>query len=323
MNLLQSHEGSGYPAEYLIARLRGRRACLVKEWEDILSGPVIVETMLPVYYGDLVTEYAKECVWKRMLKEFRWVYFQMNRGLQNIFYPFFAYAEIKTIVLCLRHKVEKESKTETADILSFSLLSRELKEVLEKEGDIPFILEEFDKKFLSSMDRAAGLNEIFVKEGLKGVEEKIVNDFITQISASDLHPVLHNFFIFLIDVRNIMTLYKYERWDLKSDPLFIHGGSISDSVLRRAVQDSGIPPIIRLVHQRTGIRVQEPGASEIENTLLTGLTKYLRSKAREGSGEGLILDYLWKVYIEARNFSILLHCRDFENVQLRKELVVL
>ena len=93
MNLLQSPEGSGYPAEYLIARLQARRASFVKEWDDIISGPVTVETMLPAYYGDLVAEYAKESVWKRMLKEYRWVYLQMNRGLRNMFRPFFLYSE--------------------------------------------------------------------------------------------------------------------------------------------------------------------------------------------------------------------------------------
>ena len=46
-------------------------------------------------------------------------------------------------------------------------------------------------------------------------------------------------------------------------------------------------------------------------------------KAREDSGAGLILDYLWKIYIEARNFSILIHSRDFEKVNLRNELVIL
>ena len=323
MNLLQSPEGSGYPAEYLIARLQARRASFVKEWDDIISGPVTVETMLPAYYGDLVAEYAKESVWKRMLKEYRWVYLQMNRGLRNMFRPFFLYSEIKTIVWCLRHKIEKESNTETEDLLLFSLLSKEVKDVLKKEADLSLLLEEFEKKYLSSMSGAAGLKEIFEKEGLKGVEEKLVNGFINQIIALKLHPVLHSFFVYLIDKQNIITLCKYERWDIKTDPLFIPGGSISESMLRKAVQDGGMSPIIRLVHQRTGISVKEPGVSEIENTLFAALTKYLRVKAREGSGPGLLLDYLWKIYIEALNFSILLYGRGFDKVTLRKELVIL
>ena len=322
MNLLQSPEGSGYPEEYLIARIRGRRAWLVKEWDDILSGPVSAESMLPAYYGALAAEYAKEGVWKRMLQEFRWVYLQMNRGLRNIFSPFFLYSETKTIVLCLRHKVEKETTTEAEDLLSFSLLSSEVKEVLGKESDLPLILEEFEKKFLTPGGRPAGLKELFETEGLKGVEEELVNGFIDQITASKLHPVLHGFFVFLIDIKNIMILYKYDRWDIKTDPVFIQGGSISESILGKVIQDGGISRIIRLVKQRTGISVQDPGASEIENNLFASLTKNLRIKAREGSGAGLILDYLWKISIEARNFSILLHSRDLEKINLRKELVI-
>ncbi len=323
MNLLQSPDGSGYPAEYLIARIRGRRAWLVKVWDDILSSSVPAETMLPSYYGALVSEYAKEGVWKRMLQEFRWVWLQMNRGLRNIFTPFFLYSETKTIVLCLRHKIEKERTTDVEDLLSFSLLSREVKDILKREADMPLILEEFEKKFLSPDGNPAGLKEIFAQEGLKGIEEKLVNRCIDQIIASKLHPVLHGFFVFLIDIKNIMTLYKYDRWDVKTDPVFNQGGSISESILRKTVQEGGISRIIRLVHQRTGISVQEPGASEIENTLFAGLTKYLRIHAREGSEAGLILDYLWKISIEARNFSILLYSRDVEKTNLRKELVIL
>ena len=207
----------------------------------------------------------------------------------------------------MRHKIEKESNTETEDLLLFSLLSKEVKDVLKKEADLSLLLEEFEKKYLSSMSGAAGLKEIFEKEGLKGVEEKLANGFINQIIALKLHPVLHIFFVYLIDKQNIITLCKYERWDIKTDPLFIPGGSISESMLRKAVQDGGMSPIIRLVHQRTGISVKEPGVSEIENTLFAVLTKYLRVKAREGSGPGLLLDYLWKIYIEALNFSILLY----------------
>ncbi len=323
MNLLQSPDGSGYPEEYLIARIRGRRAWLVKEWDDILSGPVPAEGMLPAYYGALAAEYAKESVWKRMLQEFRWVYFQMNRGLRHIFNPFYLYFETKTIVLCLRHKIEKERTTEADDLLLFSLLSREVMDVLKREADLPFILEEFEKKFLSPGGKPVGLKEILAQEGLKGIEEKLVNGFIDQIITSKLHPVIHDFFVFLIDIKNIMTLYKYDRWDVKTDPVFIQGGSISESILGKTIQDGGISGILRLVHQRSGISVQEPGASEIENTLFAGLTKNLRMKAREGSRAGLILDYLWKISIEARNFSILLYSRDVEKTNLRKELVIL
>jgi vacuolar-type H+-ATPase subunit C/Vma6 len=322
MNLLQSPEGSGYPAEYLIARIRGRRAWLVKEWDDVLSGPVPAESMLPAYYGALAAEYAKEGVWKRMLQEFRWVYLQMNRGLRHIFNPFFLYSETKTIVLCLRHKIEKETTTESDDLLSFSLLSGEVKDVLMREADLPLILEEFAKKFLSPGGKPVGLKEIFTQEGLKGIEEKLVSGFIDQIIASKLHPALNDFFVFLIDIKNIMILYKYDRWDVKTDPVFIQGGSISESILGKAIQDRGISRIIRLVHQRTGISVKDPAASEIETTLFAGLTKYIRVKAREDTGAGLILDYLWKISIEARNFSILLYSRDFEKANLRKELVI-
>ena len=323
MDLLQSPEGSGYPTEYLIARIMGRRVYLVKDWNDVLFSPGTLENIMPACYRKLVSEHAKEGVWKRLLEEYRWVYFQMNKTLRKVFYPFFMYSEIKTILWCLRYKMEKETRTAIEDILCFSLLSKEVKEALKKEGEMPLILEEFENKFLSSKGKPGGLKEIFLRDGLKGVEEGLTNGFMEQTVSSRLHPVLSKFFIFLVDIRNILTLYKYERWAVKTDPVFIKGGGISRSILRKAVQAGGILRTGRFVHQLTGVSISGTDASEIENTLLTGLTKAIRSMAIENVEIGLILDYLWKIHIEAQNFSILLYSRDIERTNLRKELVIL
>ncbi len=322
MNLLQSPEGSGYPTEYLIARIRGRRLYLVKDWDDILSSPAPTETILPAYYRELVAEYAKEGVWKRVLKEFRWLYFQMNRRLRHTFFPFFVYSEIKTMVLCLRFKTGKETGADIEDILSFSLLSKEVKDVLKRDADLPLILAEFERKFLPPTDKQSGLEDLFSKDGLKGVEEGLTNGFMERIISSKLHPVLKKYFIFLIDIKNIMALCKHVRWAVKTVPVFIHGGSISEPVLMDTVRSGEMSRIVRLVHQLTGISLPESGASEIENILFADLTKYLRVKAIEGSDIGLILDYLWKICVEAENFSILLYGRGIERNVLRRELVI-
>jgi vacuolar-type H+-ATPase subunit C/Vma6 len=323
MNLLQIPKSSGYPTEYLVARIRGRRVHLVKDWEDILSDPVPVETLLPTYYKEFMTEHAREGVWKRLLKEFRWIYYQMNETLRDAFVPFFMYFEIKTILLCFRHRTEKESKTDIDDILSFSLLSREVKEVLKKEGELPLILEEFEKKYLSPTGKPRGLAEAFSKAGLKGVEEEMTNGFFEQMISLKLSPVINDFFVFLIDIKNIMALYKHEKWGIKTAPEFINGGGISRSVLRKTAQESGISGILRLVHQTAGVSVPEAGISQIENALLAGMTKEIKAAAIKSADTGLILDYLWKIYIEAQNFSVLLYSGTIERKDLRKELVIL
>ena len=58
----------------------------------------------------------------------------MNKTLRKVFFPFFIYSEIKTILWCLRYKMEKETRTDIEDILCFSLLSKEVKEALKDIG---------------------------------------------------------------------------------------------------------------------------------------------------------------------------------------------
>jgi vacuolar-type H+-ATPase subunit C/Vma6 len=322
VNILEIEEDRGYPTEYLLSRIRGRRVYLIKDWNTFLFSPTPLETLLGTHYRDLVTEYSKEGVWKAMLKEFKWAYLQMNKGLRNVFSPFFLYSEIKTIILCLRHKMEKDRKTDVEDILSFSLLSGDLKEVFRKDADLPFLLEEIERQFLPLSDNPEGLNVIFSKKGLKGVEEQLTDSLIEQIRTLSLHAVIKKYFVFLIDMRNVITLYKYVRWSVVNETVFVQGGSIQRSLLKDAAQRGDLSQVRRLIFELTGIMVEESGLSGVENVMLASLTKRLRILAKESYDIGLILDYLWKIYVEARNLAIILSCGDMERVTLKKELVI-
>ena len=321
MNVLEREADRGYPTEYLLSRIRGRRGYLIKDWNALLASAAPLESLQGAHYRGLVTEYSKEGVWKGMLKECKWVYLQMNRGLRNVFSPFFLYSEIKTIILCLRHKREKGHNTEVEDILTFSLLAGDLKEVLRRDADLPLILEEFERQFLSLPDKSEGLNDIYLKKGLKGVEEHMTDSIIDQIRTSSLHAVIHTFFAALIDMRNVITLYKYLRWTVVRGTVFVPGGSIHPSRLEGAAHRGDLSEVSRLIHDLTGKIVQEAGLSAVENILLTGLTKQVRALAKESPDIGLILDYLWRVYMEAKNLTILLHCADMERVSLRNEII--
>lgn len=69
------------------------------------------------------------------MREYRWVYFQMNEGLRKIFYPFFLYTELRTLFLCLRRKNDKPAKW-ADELLETSLLSNGLKKVLAESPDL-------------------------------------------------------------------------------------------------------------------------------------------------------------------------------------------
>ncbi|UCD35691.1 MAG: V-type ATPase subunit [Nitrospiraceae bacterium] len=322
MNLLQRPEGSGYPSEYLIARIAGRRGHLIRDWDVILyhSGPP--ESLLPEHYRGLLAEHSEEGVWKRMLIEYRWVYDQMNKSLIHTFIPFFIYSEIQTVVLCLRHKMEKEDRADVGNILLFSLLSNKIKDVLMKEAELPLILEELDRKLFSFPPKSGGLQETFLKRGLKETEEALYSGLFEHVIGSRLHPVIKSFFVFLIDIKNIISVYKQLRWEVETGQEFLEGGRINRTVLKKTLSDGKISDISRFVYQVAGISIQEPRGSEIRNALYSGLTRNIKSMSRESSDIGLILNYLWTIQMEAQNLSIIFYGRDIERDNLKKEIVI-
>ncbi len=181
-------------------------------------------------------------------------------------------------------------------------------------------LDALNSELFGFCQRSLKLREIFPEKGLKGAEETIINISLEQMARKDLHPVMKNFFLSVIDMRNILTLHKYMRWAVQSEPPFISGGGITISALNRALS-SGDPSMAgRLACELSGRAVQDQSASDIENSLMTDLTRRLRIAGRN-SDPGFILDYLWTAYIVTRNLSIIAYGNDIERNVLRKELV--
>ena len=321
MELLQIPEDRGYPTEYLLARIRGRHTYLLRDWDNIVFSQNPFEYLRTTRCGDLIARYSQEGVWKRQQIELQWVYYQMNKGLRDIFMPFFICSEIKTLIICFRYKVRRGNTAEVEKILPFSLLSGKIKEALKKDVDLPSVLEEFEEKFSFHADRLLRLKEIFLKNGLKGVEQTLTGEFLEHTISTGLYPVLKNFFISIIDFKNTITLYKYLRWNIKAEPLFIHGGSIRKSSLKKMIQPHKISEIAHLIFRLTGQRVEEPGRLNIENILLKGLTRQIKIMGRVSPDIGPILDYLWRCSLEAQNLSIILYGREVDRDVLKEELV--
>jgi len=318
--LLQSIKDRGYPTDYLLSRLRGRRIYLIRDWERLLFSSDPLEYLSSTRYGEFTAKESTEGVWQYLLKEFQWVYFQMNRGLQDIFWPFLFYSEIRTLLICLRYKKRKALEGNVERLLSFSLLSEGLKTLL-KERELISVIEGMEEVFISLSDRFRGLKDVFIKDGLKGLEQRLTATYLEHIVNSDVHPVIRGFFIYLIDSRNIITLHKHLRWSLSTPPSFVHGGSIREARLKEVIDKQDISGIGQLIYKLTSFMVEKPTATYVENSLLRGLTRFLRRRGRESLNVGLILDYLWRCYIEARNLSLILYGKGLDRDILTGELI--
>ncbi len=280
MEIFEGIENRGYPTDYLLSRVRNRRML----YKNFIAGESPVE------------------IWRHLSREYRWIYIQMNGTLRSIFRRFFIYSELRTIFMCLRYKKGEYEKIK--ELLCFSLLSDDLKELLRGDPDMMTAIKGIEDAFLSISDRFGGLKEMFMKDGLRGLEQGSTNVYLENTIDSKLHHTIRDFFVYIIDSKNIIAVYKHIRWKMHDYPSFINGGSVKEARLRRIFERQDISGIASLVQKLTGIITD---AVNIENSLLKGISRFLRKTAKDPLCIGVILDHLWGCYVETVETGITLY----------------
>jgi len=265
MELLQRYENRGYPDEYLVARIRGRRSRFIQDWDGLVFSPDPVEYLRPTEYGESVMEYSGEGAWMFLARELKWLHAQMNNRLKNIFDPFFMYIEVETLIMCFRYKYSKKDETEPGEILRYSLLSNKIKEGILMSEDLPELLEELEKKALIPSCGAGSLKDLFLKDGLQGLEQGLNRAFLERVKNKVLHPELRAFFLYTIDSRNMNAVYKSLRWGIKTEPYLISEGMVGSSRLLKIFHENSMPEFERLVFNVAGLRIKEVTPAGIDN----------------------------------------------------------
>ena len=320
MVLLRKSPDPGYPIEYLLSRIKGRRSRLIRDWKPLLFDPALYESLPTGGTGGFQKGKTADAVWRNLMAEYQWVYSQMNQQLRDIFFSFFLYAELRTILICLRHLIAKKAGS-IDELLDKSLLSVEIKKVLLFSTDLQAAVRGLERLFSSLSVRFLGLGRTLEASGLRGVEQRLIGDFLSVVTESDLHLLLKKYFSRLIDARNILGLYKFLRLGLKVRPVFIAGGTIPEVRLNNIIKKDDLPGVALLVREYTGIAVERPDSTAIERALYRGMTRWLRREGRDPFGIAPILDYLWRCSIEAMNLSVLHHAKDLEREAVAAELV--
>lgn len=126
MNLLRDIDSPGFPNDYLIARIKARRAALTANWKTVRA------------HG-LTPDASDERIWEALLNEIEWLYRQMNRTLRECLASVFVLLELKTIVLCLRNK-EAGRVREIDTLLTHTLLTDSLRQALGDQPDVRSII---------------------------------------------------------------------------------------------------------------------------------------------------------------------------------------
>jgi len=228
-----------------------------------------------------------------LLAEFDWLRTQMNPGLRQCLAPVFTLFAIKTLVLCLRNKAAERHGT-VGRLLRHDLFADEMRDALTAAPDVGSAVTLVATVFGTVPGDARGLGSAYAAGGLKEFEARLMRDFLAHAVVAPAHPAVHRFFVAFIDQRNVMTLYKQLRWGFRDASAFVAGGTLETS---------------RLVD----------GAGRGDNACLDACV-------REVAGDSapaveLVLDYVWEVYVHARNSALRLHAGNVDEVVLEQELI--
>ena len=297
----------GYPVEYVVARLKGRSADLIRSWGPLLFAE---RPELPAWYGTARQDMPEDAVAMALKRELVWLYGQMDDGLRKTFTPVFVFFELKTMFSCIRYKAKKGTKE-----FSSSLLSGRLKQGLlyaDSQSDAFISVLEAFSLALPEIER---LYKTFPSTGqTKEAESTLTELFMETASRESGHPDLKWFFSFLVDMRNLLSAYKHLRWAATGMPKLISGGSIRTARIA-AIADEG--SLMDLIGKFAGRTVHGGG---LEGALLSRLYKLSGRRARVGTAVSAVLDYIIKRYIEARNLSLIFSSRDVDRETLKKEI---
>jgi len=307
MQLLRDITSDGFPTDYVIARVRARRASLTLESQAVLARKAPPST-------------SDEVIWDGLLAEYAWLYEQADTRMRVHLAPVLALFELKTLVLCLRN-IDAGRKEEVDRLLRHSLLAERIVGALRAPGDLHTALAALAEAAPEVLGALAGA---YNTGGLKAVEDRLVRSYLAHAMKGGPAPPVRAFLVAFIDHRNLMTVYKRLRWKIEDEePAFIGGGSLAIARLAEASALGATAKFDALVREVAGRAAPSLAASEtaLETVLLRHLANRLREDAWEGGNVALLLDYLWRLYVAARNRALLLHAAGEEAAVLERELI--
>jgi vacuolar-type H+-ATPase subunit C/Vma6 len=317
--LLKLERIQGYPSAYLLARIRGRRSRLIRDWRPVLYDTTPLDHLASSQYQGFVRERTPEGMWRALLLEHGWVHRQMDDRLRQAFATYFLYAELRTVFICLRC-LEGDKEQMAGEVLGASLLSAEAQAIL-REGEVEAALTGVERLFGALSPLFAGLAAVYEEKGMRETERFLTHRYLEYVTGLPLHPVLRGFFKRIIDSRNILALYKALRTGGPREGIFLAGGNVPVERMAVLMEKEDILEVAGLVRLAAGVKIALPEPTQVEVALYRGITRFLAGAGRDPLDEALILDYLWRCQLEVMNLSMLLAAKGLERDEAAAELV--
>ena len=290
----------GVPTDTLLARIRGRRSFLVAAWDSLLLAAEPLDELPPAPWRP-DRDHEGGGVWRALQREYVWVFRWMNEPLRVVTAPFFVLAELRTVALCLRSLAG--GREGTPELLRDSLLNRGIREALLTSPTADRAVRRLAPLLSPHAPSCAGLGELLQREGYGALDAGLRDAFLEGLAGFRLHPVLGRFIAHTIDGCNLVAVAKGIRWRSAGRPRLLPGGGIPLPQLEELSDRHDLAGVARraaLLGGRWGKEI--PG--EVELAVLHSQYLAVRGMAREPSGVGAIVDYLWRCRNEARTIGL-------------------
>lgn len=264
------------PAEALLARLRAKRAGL--DLHGVAAdGPTPAAAM-------------------------SWLYPRLERPLRAAILPYLEIEAMKCLLLALRYRLGGE--TVPPGLLHQPWLASELATLLEKPGEATVVVTRLEPWLADDYRFASGLLSGYLKGGPGQVEQQLAAGMLGHALARARAPVVLMAVRFLADVRNLLAILRYWRWRVQTAPPLLAGGELDAHVLACVWAAGDTATLQRLVARLVGVERLDLEPRAAERELLNGLTRRLRRAGRDPLGIGVVIDYLWRCQIAARNHAL-------------------
>ncbi|MDT8443659.1 MAG: hypothetical protein RQ722_05165 [Desulfuromonadales bacterium] len=295
MKLLIPTRPAELPEEALLARLRCRRAAI-----DLRAANHVTD--VPAADVSL------------------WVYRRLNSRLRKRLEPFLDLLAMRSLVLALRYALAGE--TPPAVVLGHCLLDEPLKRLVTMTAEPETIIEKLEEALGKDYPFAAGLVAAYRNQGPGGVEQQLADGMLQHGLARAESDILKATLRYLIDMRNCLMIHKLWRWQVRQAPPLTAGGRFATSGLQRIWATQDRDRLARLTTRLCGTPLTSADVVGMEQSLLKGLTRFLRRVGRDPLGLAVVIEYLWLAQLAVHN-QILRQALSADRDELLEEVLLL
>lgn len=282
--LLQPQPEFPPPLDFVLARVRYRRA-MVDVTGEQESWP-----------GQL-TE-------KGLQMALRWLYCRLPARSYQQLRPYFELLGGRSLVMALRlHRAEAEESLRR--LLQQSLLHPDVAVLFHQTQTSEQMVSRLEAALTPEYAELQELTATYAEQGPGGVEEQIAAGLLQRACLQARATPLQALVARLIDLRNVLSVGKYWRWQVSREPPLIDGGTVALARLRRfwsSRDEAGLAQLVSRQARRSEVLSHD--VRSMETCLLQGVTNEMQQFGKDPLGTGVLLDYLWRCQVAARNRAL-------------------